>query len=231
MNVGGRTALVSPEYRAQRPTPGTVIPTERELRRALGSIPDDMSWEWAEPRLTPLFERADASGIDGDPAINAVAELGVAIGFGVEMGPTFVRVTRSMAQRWEASLEQIEAAAFRHLEDIAQRISRKDLQHAVHHGHMMRALPEPGGWASSVILAGEATVARIFGSHDQVFTVPSRNVLLAFDEKVPDHVIADVTTGLEELDPHPLLLDPFVLNAGRLAWTGLAGGLEGEAIL
>jgi len=228
MHAGARTATFSEEYRAQRPTAGTVMPSEGQLRRALASIPDDMTWEWAEPRLTPLFERAHAGGIDGDPTINAVTPLGVAIGFGIEIGPTFARVTRSMAQRWEASVEQIEAAAFSHLERVLEQISRKDLQHAVHQGHMTRCLPEPGGWASSAILAGEETVARIFGSHDQVFTAPGRNMLLSFDASVPAHVIVEMTTGLEDLDPHPLLLDPFALKGGHLSWEGLAQTIPDE---
>lgn len=71
-----------------------------------------------------------------------------------------------MADRWEANLEQIEAAAFHHLDAAVTRVGARDLQHAVHRGHMMRCLPEPGGWASSVILAGADTVARIFGPQD-----------------------------------------------------------------
>lgn len=207
------------------------MPTERDLRRALGEVPQEMNWEWAEPRLTPLFERMDAGGIDGDPTINAVTPLGVAIGFGIEIGPTFARVTKSMAQRWEASVEQIEAAAFRHLEKVVQKLSRKDLQHAVHHGHMARCMPEPGGWASSVILAGEDHVTRLFGPQDQVFTVPARNMLLSFDATVPGQEIVDMTTMLEDMDPHPLLLDPFVLTAGRLTWQGLVPDVIDEPMM
>jgi hypothetical protein len=126
-----------------------------------------------------------------------------------------------MAERWEAHVEQIEAAAFAHLHDAAGKLSRRNLQYAVHHGHMLHALPEPAGWASSVILAGEETVKRIFGAHDQVFTMPTRNVILSFDASVPAPVIADVTFGLEEMDPHPLRLDPFTLTDGKLTWQGL----------
>jgi hypothetical protein len=217
---GGRTAIFSEQYRAQRPAPGTVMPTERELRDALGSIPEDFSWDWARLRLTPLFERADG-GVDGDPTINTASSLGVAIGFGVEIGPTFARVTRSMATRWEASTEQIEASAFSHLADVVRGVGSRDLQHAVHKGYMTRCLPQPGGWASSAILAGEDEVRRIFGSHDQVFTTPSRNMILSFDATVPMHAILDMTTLFEDADPHPLLLDPFVLRDGRLSWAGL----------
>ncbi|MEO6294762.1 MAG: hypothetical protein ABIP01_01100 [Candidatus Limnocylindria bacterium] len=55
-----------------------------------------------------------------------------------------------------------------------------------------------------------------------MFAAPARNMLLSFDATVPAHVIVDMTTALEDMDPHPLLIDPFVLTAGRLTWEGLA---------
>ena len=133
----------------------------------------------------------------------------------------FARVTRSMAERWEASVEQVEAAAFEHLDRAVGPLGRGHLQQAVHHGHMVRALGEPGGWASSVILSGEENVRRIFGSHDQIFTAPARNMLLSFDFRVPPTAIVEITVGFEGMDPHPLLLDPFALVDGELRWEGL----------
>jgi hypothetical protein len=100
------------------------------------------------------------------------------------------------------------------------------LQHVVHHGHLVRCLPEPGGWASSAILAGTDQLTRIFGPQDQVFTVPARNMLLSFDASTPNNVIADLTVLLEGSDPHPLMLDPFYLVDGELQWEGVSPGLD-----
>ena len=224
------TAVLSDAFRSQEPTPGTTVPSEAELRRAFESIPEDLNWEWARPRLTPLFERADSDGVPGDPALHTVTPLGVAVGYGIEAGPTFLRVTESMAQRWEANLEQIETAAFEHLARAVRAVGPRQLQHAVHRSHMARCLPEPGGWASSAILAGEEEVRRIFGGHDQVLTVPTRNMILSFDASVPAHAVASVTAMMEDADPHPLLLDAFALVDGRLCWTGLAALAEDELL-
>lgn len=226
MRIGERVARISDQVRNADPTSGTQMPTEDELRNALASIPDDLNWEWAEPRLTPLFERADGGSIPGDPALHAVTPLGVAVGFGIEVGPTFARVTSSMAERWETSLEQIETAAFRHLAATVAGVGSNDIQHVVHHGHLVRCLPEPGGWASSAILAGTNELTRIFGPQDQVFTVPARNMLLSFDASAPNNVIADLTVLLEGSDPHPLMLDPFYLLDGELQWEGVSPGLD-----
>lgn len=229
ITAGGRTAELSAGFREERVPPGSVAPTEAELRQAMESIPEEIGWDWAVTRLTPIFDRHDGGGITGDPTLHAVTPLGVAVGFGIEIGPMFARVTTSMARRWEASLEQIEAAAFRHLERAVADIRPSSLQQAVHRGHLVRALAEPGGWASSVILAGEEAVRRIFGAHDQVFMAPGRNVLLSFDAKTPPSVILDLSMLLEESDPHPLMLDPFRLIDGRLSWDGwLPAGIEPE---
>lgn len=126
-----------------------------------------------------------------------------------------------MADRWEASLEQIEAAAYRHLDLAVQELTPSDLQHAVHKGHMMRPLTRPEGWASSVILAGAEVVGRIFGPQDQIFLTPARNVLISLDIRTPDDVIADIALVLDQIDPHPLGLEPFRLVGGRLTWDGL----------
>lgn len=226
IRAGDKRAEISDEFREQELPPGVERPSEREMRDALREIPEDLNWAWARPRLTPLFERPDAEGISGDPFLHAVTPLGVAVCFGIEIGPLFAGVTRSMAERWEASLEQIEAAAFEHLRLAVDAVAPAVVQQGVHRGHLVRVLPEPVGWASSAILAGEATVARLFGPHDQVFTVPSRHMLVSFDAAVPRETVVDLTLGLEELDQHPLQLDAFVLQDGRLSWLGL---VEAEA--
>jgi len=200
---------------------GVELPSPEEIAAALSGMPEEISWDWAAPRLIPLFERGYPDGVSGDPMVNTVSHLGVGIGFGIDIGPLLGRVTQSMAQRWEASVAQIEHAAFAHLAEVVSGIGGKDLQSVVHHGHLFRALGEPAGWASSVILAAETEVARIFGTRNAIFTTPGRNSLLAFAPGMPIHAVVEVTVQLESADPHPLLLDPFVMEDGVLRWAGL----------
>lgn len=220
VTAGGHVLTFSDAYRSQEAMPGVLVPSEDEVIAAFDGVPADLTWEWAAPRLTPLFERGDGARIPGDPNVNVVTPLGVAIGFGVEIGPTFARVTRSMLQRWEARLEQVETAAFEHLGRVAAGLTRSDVQHAVYRGHLMHALVEPGGWASSVILAGEAVLTRIFGDHAQTLAVPTRNQLVSFDATTPLGVVFDVCELQEMSDPHPLRLEPFFLQDGELRWAG-----------
>ncbi len=208
------------------PPPGDVgeggfeLPSEAELKAAFEALPPDLDWDWASPRLIPIFERGYSDGYPGDQMINVQTALGIGIGFGIDFGPAFGRVTVSMAQRWEASIEQIEHAAFAHLADVAATVTRAALQSIVHRGYFFRALGTPPGWASSIVLAGEEELIRIFGTTDAVFTAPTRGALLAFPPATPPRAIAEITADLEALDPHPLLLDAFGMIDGALHWAG-----------
>ncbi|MGH2401154.1 MAG: hypothetical protein ACRDE6_00450 [Candidatus Limnocylindria bacterium] len=206
---------------------GIALPSPEEVETALSQAPDDLTWDWVLPRLIPLFERGYTDGITGDPLVNSVSHLGIGIGYGIDFGPVFGRVTQGMAERWEASVEQIEHAAFSRLADVSATVGRADLQSVVHRGHFFRALGRPGGWASSIVLAGESELARIFGTGDAIFSTPARSSLLAFAPATPARVVAEVTFQLENGDPHPLGLDPFVMEDGVLHWQGLDTELDG----
>lgn len=203
------------------------LPSMEEIEAALSVVPEEIGWDWASPRLIPLFERGYGEGVPGDPMINVLTPLGIGIGFGIDFGPVIGRVTTSMARRWEASAEQIERAAFDHLAEAVRDIWPADVQIVVVQGHLFRALGRPAGWASSVILAGEAELIRIFGVRRAFFTAPSRNSLLAFGPGTPPRVVADISVQLEAMDPHPLELAPFVLHDGVLHWEGM---LDDEAL-
>lgn len=193
-----------------------VQPSIDEIEAALAAIPAELDWDWASHRLIPLFERGYSEGVTGDPMVNTVTPLGVGIGFGIDLGPMIGRVTQSMGQRWEASVEQIERAAFAHLAEVVAGVNRSDVQPIVIQGHFFRALTVPLGWSSSVILAGESELIRIFGTRDAFFTAPTRHSLLAFGLGTPTRVVAQITVECELQDPHPLQLDPFVMADGVL---------------
>lgn len=195
-------------------------PSMEEIEAALTKLPDELDWEWSRGRLIPVFERGYGEGVTGDPMVNTVTQLGVGIGFGIDLGPMVARVTRSMGQRWEASVEQIERAAFAHLAEVVAGVGPSDVQPIVLQGHFFRALTVPLGWSSSVILAGASELIRIFGTRDAFFTAPTRHTLLAFGLGTPTRVVAQITIECELEDPHPLQLDPFLLEDGLLQWEG-----------
>lgn len=220
IRAGDRTMTFVTTLKEQRGA-GADFPSEEEIDAALGDVPEELSWDWAAPRLIPLFERGYGEGVTGDPMINTESPLGIGIGFGIDFGPFFGRVTRSMGERWEASVEQIEHAAFEHLAEVAATVSSRDLQSVVHRGHFFRALGTPAGWASSIVLARESELTRIFRTRDAIFMTPARNSLIAFAPSTPLRAVMEITMQLESKDPNPLELEPFVMRDGVLRWEGL----------
>lgn len=217
IRAGDRTMTFVQDADAARDGSG---PSIDEIEMALSETPAELDWEWSSQRLIPLFERGYGEGVTGDPMINTVTSLGVGIGFGIDLGPMIGRVTRSMGERWEASVEQIERAAFARLADVVAGVRPADVQSIVVQGHFFRALTVPTGWSSSVVLAGAPELIRIFGTRDAIFTAPTRHLLLAFGPGTPARAAASITVECELQDPHPLQLDPFLMDDGVLQWEG-----------
>jgi hypothetical protein len=222
----GRTHEISDEFANWKAPKGVVTPTRRELKHAMDSIPDDLSWEWAKERLVPVLERPGSDPFPQDPQLSAVADCGVSYGFGIEIGPGFARVNRGMATRWDRPDEVIRDVALanlrRRLYDEDPTFETVDVPKGA---VVVRLLTKPQGFASSVLLVPDA-LRRIFGDADQVFTAPSRPVLLAFPPDATADEIELVTREMEELDQHPLLLDPFRLTGGQLRWDGLVPAIR-----
>lgn len=215
----GFEATMSPEFEHWRPPKGVRRPNRREMMRAMESIPARMDWEWASSRIVPVLERPGSDPQPDDPQLAASADCGISYGFGIEIGPAFARVTRSMARGWDREPRQVQEVALANLrrrtrdENIAIEASAGD-------DVAVRALTKPDGCASSLLLVPDA-LRRLFGEENQIFTAPMRSLLLSFPAEMPDEEVDEMTMHFEQLDPHPLHLDPFRLIAGRLTWDGI----------
>jgi hypothetical protein len=59
--------------REEEEADGVELPSEEEIEAALSVTPEELTWDWAAPRLIPLFERDYAEGFAGDPMVNTVS--------------------------------------------------------------------------------------------------------------------------------------------------------------
>jgi hypothetical protein len=223
---GGFEFGISDRYRSWKPPKGTSQPSAREIARAMDTIPTDINWTWASERLVPLLERPGADPMPENPQLVATADCGVSYGFGMDLGPLFARVTRSLADRWERDEATIRDVA---LANLRRRLydDAPDFEVPSNPGDalVVRALKTPEGFASSVVLVPDA-LKRIFGDEDLILAAPCRPLLLAFPIDTPAEVIDSLTQEAEKLDPNPLYLDPFRLVGGRLRWDGYVPAIE-----
>lgn len=218
--VGDRTVTFGRYLTGEVPLdPRVRLPGRKELRRAIEAVPERMDWDWARDRLVPVFERPGFEPIPSDPRLLTVVPPAVTIGFGIDLGPALAKVSERLCDQWECSLEQIQAVAFENLRRPTGTLDGKAVERANFGGHLIRVMRLPDGCSSSILLVQDELM-RIFGDQDQVFTAPARSLLLSFPMTTPARVVGEITVDLEEMDPHPLLMDPFVLQEGTLVWEG-----------
>ena len=172
-----------------------------------------MPWEWARPRLMPLLA---GPYLGHDPFVTVVGEPGCAVIFGVEIQRTFVLVDRPVAERWETSDDQRDAVARQNLDRRAARLEAADLIHGTLSGRIVRIL-ERVAWSSSLVLAPKHLV-RLFGGDDQIIGTPRRETIIAASIDTPTSVFAHILVDYEYKAAYPLLLDPFLLEEGKLSW-------------
>ena len=212
----------SDSYHRWKPPRGVRRASQREIAHVLESIPADLGWDWARDRLLPILERPGTEPTPQNPHLAAIADCGIGYGFGIDSGAIFTRVTRSLAYLWQRDETVIRDVALanlrRRLHDDAPAFEVPD---GADEALIVRALTTPEGCATSVLLVPEA-LRRTFGDGDQIFTAPTRSLLLAFPIDTPTESIDLLTEEAQRLDPHPLLLPPFRLSAGRLTWDGVA---------
>lgn len=188
---------------------------DRRLRRAARIMPKPATWDWARPRLMPLLA---GTALELD-LVTVKGEPGCAVIFGIECAGAFLIVDRPVAERWETSDVQLAATAQANLECRAAELDPRAVRTATLAGHIVRVL-DSVPWATSLLLS-PPDLQRVFGSQAQVFATPKRNTLLSFSMDTSTAVAAHVAISVEENAAYPLLLDPFLLEAGEVIWRDL----------
>ena len=182
-------------------------------RGAAKKMPRPVPWEWARPRIAPLLA---GPSFDGE-IVRTMAGPGCAVEFGIDLGGVFARVDTPVAERWECSPDQLLATGLANLRGRLARIGPADVATGSFSGRLVRRLTLPRHCAASIVLLTEELV-RLFGEHDQVFGVPTREKLVSFRIDTPPRIIAQSIVEMEMNEPLPLLYEPFVLLDSRLHW-------------
>jgi hypothetical protein len=175
-----------------------------------------MRWDYASSRIVPLLSgpRFDRPG---EAIVRAIGAPGCAIEFGIDLGGVFPLVDRQVAERWECTGEQLREVAYTNLRSRVEPVPRSAVTEGTLSGRIVTMLRAPRGLASSVLLLADELV-RIFGAEDQIFGAPTRSLLVSFPLATPARIVAEAVVDLEDAAPWPLMLDPFVLCDGELAW-------------
>jgi hypothetical protein len=195
---------------------------EAALLGLLGRM-DDRGFDWADvvDDILPIFERARPIGAEVDPPARTVVPPGVTIGFGVDLGLAFARVSVVHVAAWRVDLPALAERALRNLRKRARHATDYDLVEEPVGGVPAMAFQSRDGWASTAVLIPEA-IERLFGRAPGLFIAPSRDLLVRLPPDVDLEFATWLTEEFETADPNALRLEGFEWRDGTMRCRPLA---------
>jgi hypothetical protein len=165
-------------------------------------------WDEVADDVLPIFERARPFGVEIDPPARTIVPPGVTIGFGVDLGLAFARVSVVHLAEWPIDVKALTERALRNLRKRARQMVDFDLVTEPIGGVPAMAFQSRDGWASTAVLVPEA-VERLFGRAPALFIAPSRDLLVRLPPDVDLEFATWLTEEFEATDPNALRLEAF----------------------
>lgn len=179
------------------------------------------AWGDVASDILPVFERARPFSYPVDPPALTVVPPGVTVGFGVDAGPAFMRVSTTHLAQWPVD---VAALATRALDNLARRAREADerdvLRDAVDDVPVV-VFQSRDGWASTTVLLPQE-MDRLFGPDPALFVAPSRDLLIGLPVDVDPEFATWLTEEFEAIDPNALRLEGFEWRDGTVRCRPLA---------
>jgi hypothetical protein len=195
--------------------PGVVVPSPAAILEALTAFRGDAPWSELAPDLLPMFERRRPMPPETPPSLTVVLPPGVTVGFGIDLGPAAVRVSRPLLDGWGISVDELTMTALANLRRRAFATSLPPLVRQPIAGHPTIAFQSEDGWASVLLLAPDA-LERVMGVEPRLFIAPMRDLLVGLPPDVDRDLACWLTEEFEALDPNALALEGFLWRDARL---------------
>lgn len=175
-------------------------------------------WTSIADRIVPVLKRRHHPYPAEMAPIHILVPPGVWTGFGIDLGPAFSHVNRSLLESWGVDHATLLGTALENLGALVER-ERPVVDTVPVDGVEVTAI-QGQGWGSSLILAPDL-LQPILGSTPRLLMTPVRNTLLALPEDVPQDLAFDLWDAIaigahDELDVDPL------------RWTGSTVALVGD---
>ncbi len=194
--------------------------TVEAVMQAIGTLPQDLSWEEMAPNIIPVLPRRRPMPPAGGAPFRATLPPGVSVGFGIDIGPAFLVVGEDVLAGWPIEPPDLVARALSNLEQRLAPVRPRDLFRQSIDGVSVRFLQTGLGCASALTLL-PADLARVFGAASQVLIAPMRDLLISLPHNVDRMFAAWLMDELASMDPNGLALDAFVFGGGVLRYERL----------
>lgn len=173
-------------------------------------------WDDVADNILPIFERARPLGYPVDPPAHVIVPPGVTVGFGVDLGLAFGRVSLVHLDDWPVDLAAVTDRALRNLRTRARDAVGYDLVEESVGGVPTMAFQSRDGWASTTVLV-PAAIERLFGREPALFIAPSRDLLVRLPVDVDVEFATWLTEEFEATDPNALRLEAFEWRDGMMS--------------
>ena len=179
------------------------------------------AWDDVASEILPIFERARPFGYPVDPPALTVLPPGVTVGFGVDAGPAFMRISTTHLAHWPVDLAGLAGHALANLDRRARTADERDLLRDSVADVPVVVFQSHDGWASTTVLLRDQ-MERIFGRRPSLFVAPSRDLLIGLPIDVDPEFATWLTEEFEAADPNALRLEGFDWRDGTVRCRPLA---------
>ena len=205
-----------------------VLDRNPHVRTLLGRIDrGGLTWDDVADDILPVFERARPFTYEVEPPAHAVVPPGVTVGFGVDMGPAFLRVGAAHLADWPVDLTDLTERALHNLRRRARQARDYDLVGAG--GRLPTVVFQSReGWASTAVLVPEA-IERLFGPARRCSS-PRRATSLSGCPSTSTRVRDLVGRGIRGGRPECPALEAFEWRDGTVVPAAAAGCGRGLSV-
>jgi len=195
---------------------GIVGPSREQVRSAMDSLPEELTWDQLADDLRPVFVRRRPlpPGVEKPPT--RIEPPGVEVALGVDIGPAFMYVGRGMLESWSVGFEDAFERAMDNLRDEVAAERYLEMQYETLEDVGFWWYQSSGGLASGLLLL-EKELAQRYGPEPRLLIAPMRNLLLAAPFDADRELVAWLRDEISHEDPNGLDLPIFALLDGKLS--------------
>lgn len=186
-----------------------------QILAALEGFDPTMDWVTARRLVKPLLPRRRPFPVDIPDRVTVMLPPGIAVGFGLDLGPAFAFVGEELMRSWGVDRLALTDAALTNVRTIAQGLDVRTVVRMSVHDVPVLALQSGMGISSTLLLAPDL-VPRLFGRGPHVLLAPMRDLLVALPGDVDFEFAEWLSDEFEGLDPNHLHLGGFRHEAGAI---------------
>jgi hypothetical protein len=212
----GRRASRAASAQTLLEEPLVVGPSRAEVRAAIDALPDELSWADMQFRLRPMFVRRRPMPPGVERPLTFQLPVGVRVAIGVDIGPAFLYVGKSVLEKWPVSADEVLAQAMANLRTMVATERYVEMEYGTVADVPIWSYQSHGGLASGLLLLEDELVLR-YGDEPRLLIAPMRNLLLAAPFDADREMVEWLRDEIALEDPNGLDLPVFALVEGRLS--------------